>query len=377
MAYLFPSIPNRLYSDDFFPRWYATKMLLTTGRSLYDWANAYEAVDYVGWPLAFDLRFYYPANLLFLTLPLSFLPYLPAILIWRFAGLWCLWLGIAIFARLFPHGLSVNRLTTLLVLMTTSVPVLQHTLFAQFNTIGVLALALTYFLLCRRSYLLAGLVASGLLFKPQVTALPLFILLAWTGLGRERRAFWPGLAGMALLMWAIPELLEPHWLTTFWQSLVSYPPVQSAIDRVWNPYQLVSGALVLLSLWFTLRLRHYPASSVRVSALLAWTICLTALIIPIYAMINIVLMGPVFVILLNGYTIYYPAYARWFWWGIIGVFLAGLAAFVTPLLLAGPTGLQIVGAEAVYRFTLPALLALASLPLMFNWSAVPEPVLAA
>ncbi len=69
IAYLLPSLPNQLYNNDFFARWYASKMLLTTGRSLYDWANAYELAGVTGWPQVYDYRFYYPASLLIFTAP--------------------------------------------------------------------------------------------------------------------------------------------------------------------------------------------------------------------------------------------------------------------------------------------------------------------
>ena len=49
VAYLFASLPNQRFTDDFFPRWHASKMFLTTGRSLYDWTNAREVSAITGW----------------------------------------------------------------------------------------------------------------------------------------------------------------------------------------------------------------------------------------------------------------------------------------------------------------------------------------
>ncbi len=371
IAYLFLHLPNRLLIDDLYSRWYASKMLLVSGRSLYDWANAYELVNIVGWPHAFDLRFYYPATLLFFTGPLSLLPYNTAVFIWRMLGLWCLWLSIIIFARYPRPNLSVNKLTWLLVLMTTSVPVLQHTIYAQFNSLTAAALALTYYALCRRQYLLAGILAGGMLFKPQVAVLPLLILLVWTALQRERRTFWIGWLIICLLLWGIPELFEPNWVMTFSQALASYPPVLSVVDRVWNPYQLVSLVLGLITLWLTFHLRRYPASAINFRGLLAWGVTITALIVPIYGMLNIVLMGLVLAILLNGFAPLYPQYVNWLWVGTVGLFVAGMLAFVIPLLLTGFTGVQISSAELVYRFTLPVLLSLAALPLIFYSKAEP------
>lgn len=369
IAYLFLHLPNRLLTDDLYSRWYASKMLLTTGRSLYDWTNAYELVDIIGWPHAFDLRFYYPATLLVFTGPLSLLPYDGAVFFWRMFGLWCLWLSIVIFARWPRPNVSVNKLTWLLVLMTTSVPVLQHTIYAQFNSLTAAALALTYYALRRRKYWWAGVLAGGMLFKPQVAVLPLLILLVWTALHRERWLFWPGWTAICLVLWGVPELFEPNWLLTFSRALASYPPVLSVVDRIWNPYQGVSLALVLFTLWLTFRLRRCPASSINFTGLLAWGIAVTALIVPIYGMLNIVLMGSVLAILLNGFTQLYPQYAGWLWWGIVALFSAGMLAFVIPLLLAGFTGAQISSAELVYRFTLPVLLSLAALLLIFSSKA--------
>jgi hypothetical protein len=371
IAYLFLRLPNRLLTDDLYSRWYASKMLLTRGRSLYDWTNAYELVHIIGWPHAFDLRFYYPATLLFFTGPLSLLPYDVAVFIWRVFGLWCLWFSIVIFARLPQAGLSINRLTWLLVMMTTAVPVLQHTIYAQFNSLTAAALALTYYTLLRRKYLLAGLLAGGMLFKPQVAVLPLLIILIWTALERERWRFWVGWIMACVVLWGVPELFEPNWLLTFSRALASYPPVLSVVDRIWNPYQGVSLALVLFTLWLTFRLRRYPASSINFTGLLAWGVAVTALIVPIYGMLNIVLMGLVLAILLNGFTQLYPQYTGWLWWGIVALFIAGMLAFVLPLLLAGFSGAQISSAELVYRFTLPVLLSLTALPLIFYSKAEP------
>lgn len=365
IAYVLPNLPHQLYANDFFARWYASRMLLTTGRGLYDWANAYELSQITGWPQVYDFRFYYPASLLFFTAPLSLIPYKAAVILWIAFGLWCLWLSMLIFARLLTPGLSVNGLTLLLALMTTSIPVLQHTVYAQFNSLVALALALAYYALSRQKYFVAGLAAGAMLFKPQIALVTLLVLLTWSALAPERRRFWLGFGVTVLMLWAGPELLERNWVVTFLQGLSSYPPVQSVVDRVWNPYQIISLGLVLVTLWFAVRLRRFPSQSVQFSALLAWTICLTALIIPIFGMLNIVLMGPVFVILLNGFAALYPAYSRWIWLGVIIFFAAGLLAFITPLVLNGPTGLQINSSEMIYRFTMPVWLGLITLPLMF------------
>lgn len=368
VAYFFASLPNQRFTDDFFPRWYASKMLLTTGRSLYDWANAHEVNAITGWPYTHQLGYYYPAYLLLFTAPLSTIPYEIARFIWTVFGLWCLWLGIAIFAGTLPN-FSANRLTLLLVLVTTSVPVLQHTLNAQFNTLGVLTLALTYCALRREKYLLAGVWAGGLLFKPQATLLPLFAFLIWSALERDRRRFWIGLALAVAALWGLAQVLEPGWFVHFWQALDSYEPVWSVVDKIWNPYQIVSLSLIVVTGLFAFRLWHVPASAISFGGLLVWTISLNALIVPMFGMLHVVQIEPAWAISLSGLAALYPSSAPRVWMGTIGLFAAGILAFVIPLLLTGISGLQITIAEMVYKVAMPILLNLASLSLMFKRDA--------
>lgn len=366
IAYFFQGLPRARLTSDFFPRWHASNQWLTNGRSIYDWANATEVSEVTGWPYLNQLGYYYPAYLLVFTAPLALLPYEVAHVIWVVFGLWCLWLGIFIFAKQLSPNFSLNRLTVLLVLMTTAVPVFQHTLYAQFNTIAVLALALVYLALYKERYLLAGFWAGGLLFKPQATLFPLLFILVWSALKRERWPFWLGLGLISGALWGIAELLEPNWVMSFLQSLDSYVRIYSVIDILfWNPYQLISIVLFGLTVWLIFRFRHVAASDTPFCGLLAWTICLNSLIIPMYGMLHIVLLGPVFAILLSGFDIYYPAKVRWLWLGTIGLFIAGLVAFVLPLLLTESTGLQINFSEAVYRFIMPIILSIITLPLIF------------
>ena len=42
IAYFFQSLPSAKLTSDFFPRWHASRMLLTADRSIYDWTNADE-----------------------------------------------------------------------------------------------------------------------------------------------------------------------------------------------------------------------------------------------------------------------------------------------------------------------------------------------
>ena len=368
VAYLFANLPNPLLTDDFFPRWHASRMLLTRGRSLYDWENARQVSAVTGWPLVHQLGYYYPAYLLLFTAPLSMVPYPAAGIIWTVCGLWCLWLGTGILARSFRPHLSINSLTLLLVLITTSVPVFQHTLYAQFNTLAVLALALTWQALRRKKYLLAGIWAGGLLFKPQATLLSLVFLLIWSALKRERWPFGAGLALIGLALWGLAQAFEPGWVLHFWQALDSYEPIRPALNKIWNPHQILSLGLLAATFWFIWRLRRVSAGSSSLAGLLIWTMSLNALIVPAFGMLHIVQLESLFALFLGALAHSYPSFTSRAWMGTAALFIAGLLAFILPLLLTGHSGLQISSAELVYKLAMPIALGLASLPLMIGFS---------
>ncbi len=366
LAYFLQSLPRARLTSDLFPRWHASAMWLTTGRSIYDWANATDVSAVTGWPHLNQLGYYYPAYLLLFTAPLAMMPYGVAHVVWVVFGLWCLWLGTFIMARQIKPDMSLNRLTLLLALITTAVPIFQHILYAQFNSMAVLALALIYRALRREQYLIAGLWAGGLLFKPQATLVPLIFFLLWSAFKRERWRFWLGLGLVSVALWGAAELLEPRWVISFWQSLGSYVRIYSVVDiLLWNPYQIVSLILLGLALWLMVWVRHAAAGDAVFYGMVAFTISLNAMIVPMFGMLHMVLMGPVLAILLAGYENYYPTIARWLWWGTVGLFVLGMLAFVTPLFLTDSTVLQITMAERVYRLSMPILFTLAALPLIF------------
>lgn len=369
LAYTFAVLlPTQRYTDDLYPRLYASQQLLAEGRSLYADANAAELVSIAGWPKADQLRFYYPAYVVLFTLPLSLIPYEAARMAWTMAGLWSIWLGTVWAARALKPALSVNQLTLLLVLLTTSVPALQHTLNAQFNWLDLLGLVLILLAMRRENYVAAGLAAGLLLFKPQTTLLPLAFLLIWTASQRRRWFFWLGLSAVSLFLLGLAELAEPGWLLPFLQQLSRYEPIQSVVDTLWNPYQVVSGLLVLTALWVSLKVRQLPARHYQFNSALALTICVNYVVVPFYGMLHIVLVGLGLVLLVNGFRVQGgPVAATALWWAGNALLVIGLVAFGLTIALAGATGLQITIAELFYKTLLPLLLGLAALLQIFGW----------
>ena len=239
---------------------------------------------------------------------------------------------------------------------------MQHTLAAQFNAIGVLALVLIYLSLGKQRYFQAGLWAGGLLFKPQATMIPLMVILLWSVLDKRR---WPvgygfGLSGVVL--WGVAEIFEPNWVFNFLGALGAYSPVSPIIDGLWG-VPVLSTLLILVTLWFTWQRRQLPANTLHFAILLAWALCINALVVPLWGMLHIISMGPVIVIVLSGVVVV-NMQEKMIWWLTVGLFVAGLVAFIGPIVVVGATGLQITVSEYVYRVTIPLVFAAIAAVLM-------------
>jgi len=366
LGLVFYRLPSLGYNDDFHARWYASRQLFETGRSIYDWQNAVDVSEITGWAQVYHLRYYYPAYLLIFTGPLSFLPYPLARFLWTVFGLWALWLGTLIFIQFPKRVLSVNQITVLLVLMSTSLPVFQHTLNGQFNSIGVLSLGLTYWALCRKRYFLAGLFASGLLFKPQATIFALIFFVFWSIWKKERWKSLFGLGTAALAFWGLAELMEPNWILGFLESLGSYEEIKSVLTQLGDTHAYLSLGLGLLTLWLFWRWRDTEPADWVFRSVLLWALCMSVLTIPLFAMLHSVILGLMFSLLLGVVADWRPAWFQPVWWGMLAIFILGLVVFIVALLFTGTTGWHIDAPELVLRVTAPLLIGVISLLSLFS-----------
>jgi hypothetical protein len=124
------------------------------------------------------------------------------------------------------------------------------------------------------------------------------------------------------------------------------------------------------------RRRRAPPDAPAFSALMLWSLCLNALIVPLFGMLHMIMIGLLFIILLSDVAALYPDWEKPAWWGTMAVFGLGLALFAGSLLVWGLAGPHIALAELVYKITVPVGLALAAWLLMFRRpAAVPEKVL--
>lgn len=356
-------IPFIRAKSDIYQRWYATTKLITEDRNLYDERNGAEVLQlvYGDDPVYETTNFYYPAHLLLFTAPLALLPYPAAHLIWTTAVqlfyLGALWL----LSRRLHWPDSVNQTTLFLILSVLFLPNLQHTIWSQFNTIGVLSFVLCYLALRQERFGAAGVWAVGLTFKPQATLLPLAFLLIWA-LWQKRWRFHLGFLTTSVGLWAFAEWLQPGWVLDFMASLNDYEPVQSVIDQIWNPNQLLSGLSLLVMAVIIIKNRHMPADSLTFAGCLIASITVWILVFPLIGMMHIVLIPPAVILLVAGLQ---QSRHRWYrptLYLLVLVYSVGWIGFIWGLSDQVLYGLHIDIAEWAYKAALPVIILFISLP---------------
>ncbi len=359
--------PTTRRRSDLYIRWYAVDRLFAEGRSLYDSRNGEEVARYVwGEGFPWTLSFYYPAHLLVLMGPLALLPYPVAHLIWTFVIQIFLLAGLWLIMRAEDWPDTIAKSAVLMAAAVLYLPNLQHTFWGQFNTIGVLSLALCIQALHKGRYGLAGVWAIGLTLKPHTTVLALAFLLIWALFKRERWRFYLGFGLTGLGMWAVGELFEPGWVFELLGTLGAYGTTRSVVDLIWNPYQLVAIALCLLTLAASVRNRQASAQSPAFAGCLVMSLVVGAIAIPTHGMVHLVVMPAAIVWLLSGLKRANRMLYSWALYGILLLYVLGLASTVAALLSHDPHARQAVWAISVYDgILMPVLTGLFSVPLCF------------
>ena len=362
-------IPLMRLKSDIYLRWYATEKMFTDGRNLYDVHNSVEVDNIVyGRDSGLASGYYYPAQMLLFTAPLSFLPYRTAHLIWTVAVQLFYFLALSTVAFYVNWPAKVNQKSFFLTAVVLSIPSLQHTIWGQFNTIGILALALSYIALRKQKLLLAGALIIGLTFKPHVTVLTLLFFLLWAVFKKVRWRFLVGVVGGGIFAWVLAELFQSNWVFSFFGSLGRYIPIQSVVDKIWNPYQLVSLILLVISLMIFVYNRQFEADSAEFTGGLVLSMSTWALVVPVVGMFHVMVL-PIGIILLASYYQQYSARIyKYFMYLISIIYIAGWIGFLFGLKFK-TFGDHIFWSELFYKAILPIVLTVFALPLCvkFEW----------
>ncbi len=356
-------IPFMRVKSDIYLRWYATEKLFANGRNLYDLQNSVEVDDLVyGQDSGLASGYYYPAQMLLFTAPLSLLPYKTAHIIWTVAVQIFYFIAIGAISISVNWPSRLNQRSLFLTAVVLSIPSLQHTIWGQFNTIGILALALSYLALRKQKLFLAGILIIGLTFKPHVTILTLLFFLLWALLKKDRWWFLVGAFVSGILAWLLAELMQPNWVVLFFASLGRYIPIQSVVDTIWNPYQLISLILIVGSLLIFLRNRKAAVDSPEFTGGFVLSMSIWALVVPVVGMFHVLLL-PIGIILLASYYQQHSARLyKYYMVILVFIYIAGWVGFLFGLAYQA-FGDHIFWSELFYKAVLPFVLTLFSLPL--------------
>lgn len=350
--------------SDIYLRWYATVQLFTEERDVYDVRNSQEVDEIVyGRDSGLASGFYYPAHLLLFTGPLALLSYRTAHLIWTVAVqvfyltallalvLWCGWPA------------SANQKTVFMTAVIISIPSMQHAIWGQFNTLGILSLSLAYIALCKNRFGRAGVLAAGMTFKPHTSVLTLVFLAVWAVFRRRRWPFLGGTAVAGLALWLVAEWMQPGWVFSFLGALGRYLPATSVVDAYWNPYQLVSGLLVLATMALFIWNRGAAADSPEFRGGLVLSLSVWSLVVPAVGMFHILALPLGIILMLAYYQQEAPRLYRLGVWVLALVYLLGWLGFVVGTAVPDLFGDHIYLTEFVYKALLPLAVTLLSLPM--------------
>lgn len=355
--------------SDLWARWYATRQWLDTGRSLYDEQNGVEAAALVPVPPSpLEAGYYYPAYFLIITLPLAIIPFQAAHFVWTATGLFLLFSAIAIAHRTFGWPSDANQLTVFVILSAISLPVFQHAIWSQFDTIAPFCLAVSFALVKKKQPFWAGVALAGLALKPQ-DALPLLIILpvaAW--FHRSARPLIAGLATALLALLASAFLLQPDWISGFLTALQAYAPLG---DIARPGYSFLGGTLgpAAALLLFALAIRvFWPHRTVDLlSPEFRLIVCIALGIwwwsFESIVMIHLVAIPVVLILFFSALQELTPEYVRPLSWLVAGWYALGWAVFVLALTLL-PPGWQINLAEFVHKSVFPLALTIISIHIL-------------
>jgi alpha-1,2-mannosyltransferase len=245
-----------------------------------------------------------PPFFAWLYVPFTFLPYNWSFLVWSLIGFFFLWASIKL--------ISADQPNKSFIWVLTWYPIFAAISFGQNSLLSLFLFSLIYWLWKKDKYLLAGLVSSLILYKPQlVLGLGLLWLLEW-------RTSWKSLLGLAaggatlagLSFWLMPDasrayidlarnflpnmmymdqfpiwhllslrgfwtMLFPgvHWLSEGLSLLFSIAGIMIYIlfwQKHRNNKSLIFASAICLTIWITPHAMVYDWSILVIPAILFW-----------------------------------------------------------------------------------------------------------
>ena len=356
--------------NDFYPRWRGAQLYWRTSLNPYsDAATRLIQQDMYGRPARPDedqVQFAYPFYVVFLLLPLVWLPYPWVQAVWMVlleaAVVWGTLLALDLTRwRLPPWLWGLTVLWGLFFYHNARTISLGQ--FAGWVFLWAMG---TLWALRARRDILAGVLLALTSVKPQMSVLLIPALLWW---GWRRRRRFLAAAGLTLVLLAgLSFVFLPTWAGDMLRQIRRYPSYTSIGSPVWvitrhylhlGPLGegLPAAALLLYLLWELRRLPHAPADSDAFLWLVGMTLVVTNLIVTRTATTNyVILYLPLFLALAplarrygNGPVLasFYLLSAAAVWWLFLATF-NGRTGSESPLMYL-PLPLGVLGALLLVR----------------------------
>lgn len=250
-------------ANDYYSRWAGARALLVEGRDPYDLAVTQEIQRVI----KIDPRqvgrggFHYPLPVVFLFLPLVYLPYTWAQAIWQTVLTWVVLSIALVLKQRWQWQMTGMGVLGVLLAAFFFYPATRSILLGQFALHMTLFVALALWALRNGRDGWAGLFLAFTSIKPQmVLGVGLFLLL-WT-LSQRRYRFVGGVLGGGLALLLTATLLYPRWLFSFVADMLRYADVAGGR----NPLLVLTEILGLSGDWLRLLLSGVLAAMM----LFAW-----------------------------------------------------------------------------------------------------------
>jgi hypothetical protein len=345
--------------SDLYPRWLGARELLLHHRNPYSKEITREIqIGYYGRALdpnrpgdpKDQQGFAYPVYVVFLLAPTVGLPFGPVaiafkcLLVIATVGSVLLWLRVVRWKLTFGEG------TVAMLLVLGSFSAVQGFKLQQLSLLVAALLAAACALLIRRDLFASGALMALATIKPQL-ALPLAaVLLLWTlsDWRRRQRFFW-GFAIVMLLLAGTSEILLPGWFGDFLSATGEYRRYAgglSTLQVMLSPWvgRVAAGLLVVAVAAACWRFRKEESDQPAFVLMLALTLAVTIIIIPMFAPYNYLLMLPaIFLIVKNRRKVWaggtisqsglllFAAVLVWPWLAAIGLAIVSPAISRTTL----------------------------------------------
>ncbi len=293
--------------SDLYPRWFGSRELLFHRRNPYAPEVTREIqIGYYGRELdptrVTDPRdqqgFAYPVYVAFLLAPTLRMPFGWVVIAFKFVLVLVTVASLLLWLRVLRWQLEGGGLLIGVLLLLGSFPVVQGFKLQQLSLLVAGMIAAACALLVSRRLLASGVLLALATIKPQLTIPLVAVLLFWTlGDWRKRQRFVWGFAVTMILLLAASQAILPGWMGDFLSASRDYrrytggmSMLQVLLSPHWGTaFSVILAATVAVAAW---HFRREEAGSRPFALVVALTLAVTAVIIPMFAPYNDVLVLP-------------------------------------------------------------------------------------